>query len=466
VYDTLIIGAGMSGLAAGIRLAHFGKRVCVLERHTTVGGLNSFYRLGGRNYDVGLHALTNYAPRGANRGPLVRILRQLRMDWDDWQLAPQLGSTIAFPGVRLDFTNDFEQFRSEILRHFPDQKDGLDRLVAGLAGYGELGQPGTRRSARQAVSEWIREPLLVEMLFCPIQFYGSARQHDLDFGLFSILFRSIFLEGFARPLAGTRRILRNLVRKFKASGGELRLRAGVRQIAVDRGRAAGVVLEDGSQLPARTILSSAGFRETMLLCDPALGPLPPTGDISFVESICSLDALPRTLGLDRAILFFNDSPRFSYARPDELVDVRSGVVCVPNNFDFEEPMRDGWVRLTALANYDRWAQLDPEAYGRAKRDAYERMAASAARFVPDFRPSVAAIDTFTPTTIFRYTGHLGGAVYGSPEKCYDGRTRVENLYLCGTDQGYVGIVGSILSGISIANRYLLKDEGRKMKDKG
>ena len=44
MYDTLIIGAGMSGLAAGIRLAHFEQRVCILERHFTIGGLNSFYR--------------------------------------------------------------------------------------------------------------------------------------------------------------------------------------------------------------------------------------------------------------------------------------------------------------------------------------------------------------------------------------------------------------------------------------
>ena len=40
-YDTVIIGAGLSGLAAGIRLAYFDRSVCVLERHTTGGGLNS-----------------------------------------------------------------------------------------------------------------------------------------------------------------------------------------------------------------------------------------------------------------------------------------------------------------------------------------------------------------------------------------------------------------------------------------
>ena len=76
MYDAIIIGGGMSGLAAGIRLAYYDQRVCILERHTTIGGLNSFYRLGGRNYDVGLHAVTNFAPRGTRKGPLARLLKQ------------------------------------------------------------------------------------------------------------------------------------------------------------------------------------------------------------------------------------------------------------------------------------------------------------------------------------------------------------------------------------------------------
>ena len=99
MYDTIIIGAGLSGLSAGIRLAHYDKRVCVLERHTTIGGLNSFYRQAGRDFDVGLHAVTNYTPKGAKRGPLARLLRQLRFRWEDFALAPQAGSCIAFPSA-------------------------------------------------------------------------------------------------------------------------------------------------------------------------------------------------------------------------------------------------------------------------------------------------------------------------------------------------------------------------------
>ncbi len=141
MYDTIIIGAGLSGLAAGIRLAYFEQRVCIVERHTTIGGLNSFYRLRGRNYDVGLHAVTNFAPPGSKKGPLAKLLRQLRMRWEDFALVPQCGSSIAFPDVTLGFQNDFEYFRGEVHRAFPAEIDNFQRLVDKLLDYDDLGSP-------------------------------------------------------------------------------------------------------------------------------------------------------------------------------------------------------------------------------------------------------------------------------------------------------------------------------------
>ena len=63
---------------------------------------------------------------------------------------------------------------------------------------------------------------------------------------------------------------------------------------------------------------------------------------------------------------------------------------------------------------------------------------------------------FTPTTVEWYTGHVRGAIYGSPVKNPEGRTSLSNLFLCGTDQGMLGIVGSMLSGISMANQHILQ----------
>jgi len=457
MYDTIIIGAGMSGLAAGIRLAHFDQRVCILERHSTIGGLNSFYRLGGRNYDVGLHAVTNYAPKGTRRGPLARLLRQLRLKWDEFGLAPQVGSAIVFPGVRLNFTNDIERFTSEVNRSFPRQKDNFQRLLAEVIDYDQLGTGRSSLSARKIVAQIIDDPLLVEMIFCPVSYYGGAREHDMDFGQFSILFRSIFVEGLARPLDGIRLILKKLVRKFKSLGGELRLKTGVDRIAVSGSAAEKVVLEDGAELVARRVLSSAGWRETMRLCGNVDGRnRSPESSLSFVEAISVLDREPRLLGYDRTIVFFNDSEKFRYKNPVGLIDLESGVICSPNNFVYNEPLAEGMMRITALANYDRWAALDGDAYRLAKLGWYDRMIASAVRFVPDFRSAVIATDMFTPTTIHRFTGHERGAIYGAPEKRLDGRTHLDNLFICGTDQGLVGIIGAIISGITIANRHLLR----------
>ncbi|HQU46820.1 MAG: phytoene dehydrogenase [Planctomycetia bacterium 21-64-5] len=459
-YDTVIIGAGMSGLAAGIRLAYYDQRVCILERHTTIGGLNSFYRLDGRNYDVGLHAVTNYAVRGTKKGPLARLLRQLRMSWDEWPLFPQVGSRVAFPGVSLDFNNDFEFFRSEVHRRFPDQKDNFERLVAQIADYDDLDFTCADRSAREIVSGILSDPLLVEMLFCPLMYYGSAREGDMDFAQFCIMFRSIFMEGLGRPAAGVRLILKTLVRRFRALGGALRLRSGVSRLVVEDATVTRLVLDDGAEITARNVLSSAGWCETMRLCgDTEDTAASMAGQLSFCEAMSVLDCQPRELGHEQTVIFFNDSPEFHWQKATDLVDLRSGVICSPNNFFYDGPPDEGMVRMTMLANFDLWRGLPEPEYRLAKLHWYDRMLASAVRFVPDFRGHVVATDMFTPTTIRRYTGHDNGAVYGAAKKRYDGTTHLKNLFICGTDQGFVGIIGSIVSGISMANQHLLKAEG-------
>jgi phytoene dehydrogenase-like protein len=458
MYDTIIIGAGMSGLAAGTRLARFGKKVCILERHSAIGGLNSYYRRRGRTHDVALHAVTNFSPKGTRVGPLAKLLRQLRFAWEEWALAPQLGSVIIFPGASLRFSNDIALLESEIRCHFPRQIDNFRRLVASLHDYDQFGRSGADRSARQVVGETINDPLLAEMILCPVLFYGGSREDDIDFGQFSIMFRSIFLEGLARPLAGVQRILGMLAKSFKEHGGELRLRAAVEKIIVKDGAVEKILLADGSELTARNVLSSAGWDETMRLCDDgrAEAAESPPGRISVVESISVLNSQPSDLGLEQTIIFYNDSDKFNYRRPEELIDLRSGIICSPNNFAYPEPLGEGIIRISALANFERWAALDKEEYVRAKRDWYERLTAAAVRFAPDFRPAVVDRDMFTPLSIHRFTGHAEGSLYGSPEKHPDGTSHLSNLFICGNDQGLVGVVGALLSGIAVANRYLLK----------
>ena len=462
MYDTIIIGAGMSGLAAGIRLAHYDQKVCILERHYTIGGLNSFYRVNGRNYDVGLHAVTNFTQKGAKKGPLARILRQLRFKWEDFSLSPQKGSRIAFPDTELRFDNDLDLLRAEVKKAFPSQVDNFETLVAKIADYDDLDQAAFEISGRKILNETISEPLLIEMLLCPLMWYGNAAEHDMAWGQFCIMFRSIFIEGFARPYKGVRLILKNLVKRFRSLGGELKLRKGVKKIHVDAGHAVCVELDDGEQIQGKRILSSAGRLETLRMCTDTSEPDPRSaGQLTFIESISILDREPEKIGNEDTIVFYNDSEKFNWERPSsELCDTRTVVICSPNNYvysDEEGQLVDGVVWITTIADFDKWKSLSEEEYQREKLRWYDKSVAASVKYTPDFRPYVIDTDLFTPTTINRFTWHDNGAVYGAPDKVLDGKTHLDNLFLCGTDQGFVGIIGAMMSGISMANMHCLRD---------
>jgi phytoene dehydrogenase-like protein len=229
----------------------------------------------------------------------------------------------------------------------------------------------------------------------------------------------------------------------------------------DGDTAVGVELDNGEQLLGKRILSSAGHVETLRMCQNASVAEPPqAGQMSFIESISVIPNQPSQIGYEDTILFYNDSPQFHWERPaSDLCDVRTGVVCSPNNYLYDGDaslLPEGIIRITSIASYDRWQALDEAQYRREKLRWYDRSVASAVRFMPDFRPHVIDTDMFTPTTIRRFTWHDNGAVYGAPDKKLDGTTHLQNLYLCGTDQGFVGIIGAMMSGISMANMHCLK----------
>jgi phytoene dehydrogenase-like protein len=467
-YDVAIIGAGMSGLAAGIRLAHFGKRVCIFERHNAPGGLNSFYSIAGRKFDVGLHAMTNYVPPGIKGTPLTKLLRQLRIDRDEFALCPQKRSRIAF-GPRgetsLTFTNDFAELDAQVREKFPHEAEGWSALVQLVRTYDDVSLDAQPRSARAVVAQHLRDPLLTDMIFAPVMYYGSAQERDMEFGQFVIMFKALFLEGFARPLDGVRVIIRVLLEKFRQAGGERRMKCGVARIIEENGRAARLVLDDGTEITADHVISSAGFPETMRLCAPSheIEAAKNTGMLSFCETISVFREAPASWGWgDDTIVFFNDSDRFDYSAAKDAVDLRSGVICIPNNFDFGDgALPEGIFRVTCLANYDAWAHQSEEQYWAEKRRWFAEIQRSARRFLPnvadtELESRIVTTDMFTPRTVKKFTGHLNGAIYGAPHKIRDGRTHLQNLYLCGTDQGFLGIVGAMLSGISMANYHILQ----------
>ncbi len=466
-YDVIVIGAGMSGLAAGIRLAMFNKKVVILEKHSISGGLNSYYQrknsdAGGiRQFDVGLHALTNFIKKGEKAKPFSKLLKQLRLSYDDFKLCPQTYSKIVFPNIELKFSNDFELLLNEVHEKFPGDMDQFNKLVDVVRTFNELDLNLGYESSRARISAMIKNPLLVEMLLCPLLIYGSAWEEDMDFAQFVIMFKSLYFEGFSRPEGGVRTIVNLLLEKAKVAGCEIRFRAGVSEIMVnDSGKVVGVKLGE-EELMAPIILSSAGYPETVKMTPrfPTQILNPKIGPMTFMESIFIFDKkIPSQIN-DSTITFYNDSSKYSYQAAKNFFDTSSAVVCLPDNYEITKTSGEGVARVTFMSNFDQWRSLAKDEYNEKKEIVAEESLKLIKKLSPGFDGKVLFKDVFSPTTIERYTWHHKGTVYGSTDKTRDGKTPVAGLYIIGTDQGFLGIIGSILSGISMANLHGLMNGG-------
>ena len=436
----------MSGLAAGIRLANYGKSVCLLEKHSIPGGLNSYYQKGGYSLDVGLHALTNFAIKGDKSGPLGKVIKQLKIPYDDFKLNEQNYSKIAFSDKELIFSNNLEDFVSSIHQLFPDQTDGFLKLCETVKSYNPFAVQEGYLSAKSVVSEFIKDTTLLEMIFTPILIYGSASENDLDFPQFVIMFKSLYFEGLSRPTGGVRTIINLLTAKAESVGLKIHYKKGVKKILHKEKKILGVELLNGQEILSDTIFSSIGSAETYSLLEKATENSQ-VGNLSFCESLMIFDQKPNTKS---TLIFYNENPTYQYQKPLESFDPKSAVLCFPNNFKNDE-LPYGIVRVTSIANFDFWEKEEKPNYLRGKELVLKNALELFKKNDPDFCGNLIFSDVFTPKTIKRFTGHFGGAVYGSPIKQKDGRTNIEGLFIIGTDQGFLGIIGSLLSGISMAN---------------
>ena len=455
-FQLVIIGGGLSGLAAGIRAARFGHKVLILEQHWQPGGLNSYYLRKGYLLETGLHAMTNFAPAGVKHAPLNRLFRQLKLSRKKFVTHEQLCSAIHFPDYSLCFSNNLEMLTEEIGREFPGSVDKFQQLVEQVRNYDPFAlRPWA--SAREFVSGILDNHQLEDMLLLPLMVYGNSEEHDMDLGQFVIMFQAIFLEGFFRPGETIKELLDMLVDHYKEFGGELRYRAKVEKLTREGDRVTGVVLADGQEISCEAVLSTVGLPGTARLSGWDLDLAAHSGRMSFMETINMLPLKKKTdLKGDRTIIFYNTKNELNYSRPAEALDPSWGVICFPENFQGLPEADPFQVRITNAANYDIWKSADKEHYEQMKQQWSAQSAEIVGKIIGNYEQDVVYVNSFTPVTIERFTSKVWGAVYGSPIKAKDGKTPFANLFVAGTDQGYLGIVGSMLSGVTIVNQHLLQ----------
>ncbi len=462
-YPVIVIGGGLSGLAAAIRIARFDQDVLLVEQHSHLGGLNSYFFRNKTLFETGLHAITNYAEPQDKQAPLNRLLRQLKIKRSALSFCPQFQSKILFENcAQLVFSNDIEQLKAEVAQEFPESIDGFCRLLQFIDTFDAFA-PSPFRSAREFLQQRLNNPLLCEMLLCPLMYYGSSIQEDMDLGQFVIMFRAIFFEGMFRPQKTIKELLDLLRQHLLFFGGKIRVGERVCRIFQEENGGARVRLASGEELVCSHVLSTIGAEETIRLIDGESGqPFSPSpaARLAFVENIFQIPQHNLPQEAENTIIFFNSGERFSYRQPGSLIDTRSGVLCFPGSFNGVDKQQDDLseVRTTHLANYDLWNECAAAGKGWYRQQKERCMAQSQRRveaFAGPFLKNISFADMFTPLTIERYTGKIGGAIYGRPDKIKDGDLGFSNIFLAGTDQGFLGIVGSMLSGVSIVNQHIL-----------
>lgn len=456
----------MSGLSAALRLGMFGKKVALFEKHYVVGGLNSFYARKGRKFDVGLHAVTNFPSASSGKtSPLLRACRQLRIPFDSLNLYPQSQSRITFGNQNLNFSNDFESFVTEVGKNFPKEIDNFQKLLKKMADFDAYSPNVKDISTRKILNETFSDPLIGEMLLCPTCYYGSAQENDIDFATFTMLFDAIFKQGLSRPSNGIRAILDPITKKLKELGVKRIMNNGVKQINSINNSVTDITLEKGEVFSADHYISTCGIVETEELINGEKKiERTQEGEFSVIETISVFEGKPKDFGWNETVIFYNNSNRFHYGKPEGFIDSKSGVICIPENYQDPENefLNESRLRITNPANFKRWNSLSEEDYKIQKEKSESIMLEHALTYLAqgtsqkkEFEKATILKDTFTPRTIKKYTHHTNGTLYGSPVKNRKGSTPFKNLFISGTDQGYIGIVGAMLGGIAVANNQIL-----------
>jgi phytoene desaturase len=278
-----IIGAGLGGLAAALRLQGDGHEVTVLEQRPAPGGRASQLREGGFTWDTGPSLITmpwvleeTFAAGGLDLHSEVTMRR----------LDPLYRIRWAGDERHFDFTDDRDRLRAEIARFSSRDAARLDDFLAALKPIYEDGILAAGQRAFLHAGDFARlVPNMVRLgaLWPLHRFVGRYFEHERVREAFS--FHSLFIGGdpYRVPsIYGALVYLQLLDGGWYADGGvyslveamarglDVRCGAPVERIEQRGGRVTGVALRGGERIAADVVVSNADvLRAHALLGRPA-----------------------------------------------------------------------------------------------------------------------------------------------------------------------------------------------------
>ncbi|MEO9329357.1 phytoene desaturase family protein [Gordonia aurantiaca] len=440
----VVIGAGVGGLAAAMRLQHDGHQVTVLEQSDHVGGKLGVIERDGFVFDTGPSLVTMpqvlidlFDDTGAtihDRLHLERLPVAARYRFPDGTVL-DLPDTIEQIPDALDVTlgsgtgrqwSSFLQRAESIwdITHGPflESPMSLRTMLGGIATARQVRTVAPWRSLRGLGSDHLHDSRLA-MLLDRYATYTGSDPRRAPAALASVPWAeqkwgSWYVRG------GLGRIASAMRDRFRELGGTLELGVEVAQVSTDRhGRVDGVVLGDGSIRTADLVVANADARQVYVRLLPRAPRLPrallrrSTPSLSGFVLLLALDDPPAgrphhnvlfAEDYDEefdAVFGLNGPPR-PVARPTVYISAPDDPEIVPR------PGTGAWFVLVNAPRHDPGRGVDWDAEGLAERYADQIMAVMSDRGL-DVRDRVRHRIVVSPADLERRTMTPGGSIYGS-----------------------------------------------------
>ena len=470
--NVVVIGAGLGGLAASCTLSARGYRVTVVEKNKWLGGKAAVRQKGSFRFDMGPTILTMPSV-------LRRVFAESNERLEDHleliELDPQWRSFFE-DGSRLDLVSDTEEMAQRIAEYSHASEDGqryadfmqlsekLDDISQrfffwkSIGGLGDMFSfrntfdPATLRDVLSmrmgrtvagTMRSFVRDERVAQMLDHFTQYVGSAP--DSSPAVLCGIAHMQTHEGVWYPSGGIGAVAEALESLAVRNGVEFRLGCGVRRILADKGRVAGVELDDGSRIEASAVVSNSDAVRTHRELLAGSQESAAFERRRKYEPACSGVVL--YLGLNRRYdhllhhnFVFSKDPEEEFEsiyRRGEPAEDPTCYVCAPSGSDPTVAPAGGealyvLTHTPYLRPHHDWRRMFPE-YRTKIIEKLKRVGG-----MPDLESRIVVEEALTPQDIHERYRVLNGAIYGLASHGRflgafkpGNRTALKGLYLCG-----------------------------------
>jgi len=269
----VVVGAGLAGLSAALRLAGAGRKVTVLERESVPGGRNGLLNKDGYAFDTGPSVLT--MPSLINDA-----FNCVGEDMKDWlELTPLTPLYRAFyaDGSQLDVHANTGEMEAEIAKHISsteaagyrryvdfvtklykyEMNDFIDRnidsplnlLTPNLARLIALG--GFRKLSPK-VNQFMKDPRLQKVYSFQAMYAGVSPQQAL--AIYAVIAYMDSVNGVFFPKGGMHAVPRALAAAAEKHGVVFKYNTTVTNVEVSNGRAKAVITESGERYECDAVI--------------------------------------------------------------------------------------------------------------------------------------------------------------------------------------------------------------------